>query len=1110
MYQRITKTSTEGQWWRPFKENACTKKVIFFLMLICVSINVFAQRVINLNEETAMNFKQVAENVLPEFLKEAKAYRAFAINSALQSANNVSVGDTVNLQLFENKSYTATVSNTVIDVNGNFTIILKLPDYPMGFGYITTSKDNKSLFFVSIPELNQKFMTKNGGNSPAEFLIEINENSVIKLKNDYKEIPVERAIEKENYMEGTLIQENNLNPDTDADPVACTRDVNLTGTDPAVIDIMIVYTPAATVWATDNGTNITNVIAGAMAQTTAVVANQGNGDAINLVYSGQVNYVEANSGYDMSTDLDNLTGTTDGYMDEVHQLRKQYNADIVVLITVAYDYGGLGWVLGNDVRGAYSSAFNIIRVQQASWTTTSIHEIGHNMAMRHEVQQYGESPPTPIYPYAWGWFWTGNNNVQYGSVMSYTGTETPYFSNPDVTHQGQLAGSVTANNAQVFRNTKHVVAFYSNILNNLPTMPTNIIVSNPINNGATVSWDAVPNASTYRVFLPNGSSFWTTSNTFYPINYSTSYQPCNTYNVWVAAVNECGDAVKSLPITFTTKCATDPTVTTLTATSITHNSATLNKTVTANGAAVITQGFKYKTMSAPTWESSTSGNLTGLIPDTQYKFYAYAETAEGTFNGSVLTFTTSTALSCDAPTAVTVPIGNITQTSAVVNWTGSASEYAVEYKISTAPVWTIYSPNPTTNTVTLSSLTPNTTYSVRIKAICGVGNESEYSSTQTFTTQPLVTYAVTVNNGTGGGNYTAGATVTITANAPPAGQQFKKWTTTNAGVTFADSSNSVTTFIMPINAVTVTATYEVIPTYAVTVNNGTGSGNYTAGTTVTITANAPPAGQQFKEWITTSAGVFFADFESATTTFTMPANAVTVTATYEAILYPVTVNSGTGSGNYAAGATVTITANAPPAGQQFKEWQVINGGITLSSTTATTATFTMPANAVEVNAIFEAIPPPHMVMFNSQGTVLNTQTVAHGALANEPLAPILDNHIFDGWFKETECSNIWDFTTDLVTQDTTLYAKWTPETGIAVETDNYPSLQIYPNPAQNEIFIKSDLQIEKVEIYSIIGTLLISDNNFKDKISVSTLAHGVYMLKVYTEKGVTVSKIVKE
>ncbi len=76
--------------------------------------------------------------------------------------------------------------------------------------------------------------------------------------------------------------------------------------------------------------------------------------------------------------------------------------------------------------------------------------------------------------------------------------------------------------------------------------------------------------------------------------------------------------------------------------------------------------------------------------------------------------------------------------------------------------------------------------------------------------------------------------------------------------------------------------------YAVTVVNGTGGGDYTEGETVTITANSPAAGKKFAGW-TSEDGVTFADASAAETTFTMPAKAVTVTANYKDIEY-VTLN----------------------------------------------------------------------------------------------------------------------------------------------------------------------------------------------------------------------------
>jgi hypothetical protein len=145
--------------------------------------------------------------------------------------------------------------------------------------------------------------------------------------------------------------------------------------------------------------------------------------------------------------------------------------------------------------------------------------------------------------------------------------------------------------------------------------------------------------------------------------------------------------------------------------------------------------------------------------------------------------------------------------------------------------------------------------------------------TVTATYKALPTYALTVNGGTGSGNYLAGTPVTVTAYGAPAGQQFAGWI---GDVTLPPSSP--TTFNMPSQPVTITATYQPIPTFPLVVNNGTGSGSYPAGTLVTVTANAPAAGQQFSGWI---GDVTLPN--SSPTTFNMPSQPVTITATYSAI-----------------------------------------------------------------------------------------------------------------------------------------------------------------------------------------------------------------------------------
>jgi len=222
------------------------------------------------------------------------------------------------------------------------------------------------------------------------------------------------------------------------------------------------------------------------------------------------------------------------------------------------------------------------------------------------------------------------------------------------------------------------------------------------------------------------------------------------------------------------------------------------------------------------------------------------------------------------------------------------------------------------------------------------------------------TYAVTAANGTADKTAVSECDlVTITANEAPEGYMFDKWVVKTGGAILDDEESEITCFYMPASAVEVEATYKDIPepTYTVTVTSGTGGGDYAEEATVTITANAPESGKVFDKWTTTD-GVIFANENNATTTFTMPAKAVTVTATYKDIpvtTYTVTVTSGTGGGDFAEGATVSITANAAPAGQQFKNW-TSTPAVAFADANNASTTFTMPANAVTVTAVFEFAP----------------------------------------------------------------------------------------------------------------------------------------------------------
>ena len=112
------------------------------------------------------------------------------------------------------------------------------------------------------------------------------------------------------------------------------------------------------------------------------------------------------------------------------------------------------------------------------------------------------------------------------------------------------------------------------------------------------------------------------------------------------------------------------------------------------------------------------------------------------------------------------------------------------------------------------------------------------------------------------------------------------------------------------------------------------------GVEVTVTAQAPD-GKYFVKWVVKAGGITLANETSATTTFTMPANDVTIEAEFAeppVEAYTLTVIKGTAS--IAAGTpitdkieqntVVTVTADAPEAGKVFDKWVVLEGNVTLA------------------------------------------------------------------------------------------------------------------------------------------------------------------------------------
>jgi|GEM_PF-6809400 len=157
--------------------------------------------------------------------------------------------------------------------------------------------------------------------------------------------------------------------------------------------------------------------------------------------------------------------------------------------------------------------------------------------------------------------------------------------------------------------------------------------------------------------------------------------------------------------------------------------------------------------------------------------------------------------------------------------------------------------------------------------------------------------------------------------------------------------------------------------YAITVNSegdGTASADVTnaaAGETVTLTAVPDDAGTKLSEWRVDVGTLTITKTDENTATFTMPAQAVTITAVFEALEEGANVITVTATGDGTASSdvrsalpdTVISLTATPNTGSRFVRWEVVSGTITLSNSTTAAATFSMPDTAVTVRAVFELL-----------------------------------------------------------------------------------------------------------------------------------------------------------
>jgi len=184
-------------------------------------------------------------------------------------------------------------------------------------------------------------------------------------------------------------------------------------------------------------------------------------------------------------------------------------------------------------------------------------------------------------------------------------------------------------------------------------------------------------------------------------------------------------------------------------------------------------------------------------------------------------------------------------------------------------------------------------------------------------------------------------------------------------------------------------------------------------------------GGWYKEAACTTPWNFATDTVTANITLYAKWNAATVT-----VLFAVSGEHGTltakagdtpltSGTQIAKGTVVTFTAH-PEVGYEVESWK--SNGETKSGTGITVTA----DKDITVTVKFKATVT-YTVSFDAQGGAPTPplQQIGQGKTVSQPTDPARDSFTFGGWYKESECTTPWNFATDTVTANITLYAKWT-------------------------------------------------------------------------------------
>ncbi|MCC6459503.1 MAG: fibronectin type III domain-containing protein [Saprospiraceae bacterium] len=501
------------------------------------------------------------------------------------------------------------------------------------------------------------------------------------------------------------------------------------------------------------------------------------------------------------------TSSSSTALNQFKALRKSYNGDIAHLVSIGGN--NLGGVAYLDVLcvPSYAYAFSDINTSYSnvptfSWTVEVLtHEMGHNLGSPHTQSCTWPGGAIDNCFTTEGGCSPGPAPSNGGTIMSYchlTSTGINFNNGFGTLPGNKIRAEVSS--ATCLAGTCAAAASCQ--------APTALSANNISGANATISWTAVTGANSYTLqWRTVGATTWTTLN-----NVSSPYQLTGlpaSQNVEVAVRSNCGSGSSnySYGMIFTsssgggtgggTTCGT-PGNLSAAASSSTTAQVSWSAVTGANS-----YQLSYKNASSGTWLgpvtlTTTNYTLNGLTAATAYNVRVSALCSTGTSPYATTSFSTpgGSGGTCGAPANLSASAGSPTTASVTWSSVSGASYYQLWYKPASSTIWSA-AINTASTAYSLSGLSANTAYNVRVRTVCG--NLSSLYSTSNFTTPAG-----------GGGGQTCATPGNFTLNSVTSSSAIISWSPVSGAtgydlqIKLASSANWLTFVNLPTNVVQIT------------------------------------------------------------------------------------------------------------------------------------------------------------------------------------------------------------------------------------------------------------------------------------------------------------------